>query len=409
MNTRPSRRTSERSNDRLSRTAAAIEHWWQPRSELLLGLATALLAVIASLKLSTEFYRLTVETGFSGAIDLRLRWHEVRSWFAGVPFYEQVRRISYPPQAYALFWLFLGWLSLPAARWLWAAATVLVLGGLVWVLLRASEARSGRERAFVVACILSMNAVGVSVGNGQVTLHLMLALLAGLALLRDPRVTVARDGWAGVLLAASLAKFTLTAPFAWVVILWARRVRPLLFIVAAYVIMTLVAAAYQPHGPLELLRHWAALNRTRLGRGYGNVATALAGLGLGELAPLVGIALVLLLGLWIVRHRDLDAWILLGVSALIARFWTYHLVYDDALILLPMITLFRITKRTASDPRERVLAGVLLAIAVLAMLAPARMEISRPPLNWLFIGGHVLVWLAMFGFLVRIGRRSAAG
>jgi hypothetical protein len=41
-------------------------------------------------------------------------------------------------------------------------------------------------------------------------------------------------------------------------------------------------------------------------------------------------------------------WLLLGVTALVARFWTYHRWYDDLLILLPMIALFRIAQQRPS-------------------------------------------------------------
>ena len=45
------------------------------------------------------------------------------------------------------------------------------------------------------------------------------------------------------------------------------------------------------------------------------------------------ISLILLggLGAWVYRFRRVDVWLLIGVSAVIARLWTYHRTYDDLL------------------------------------------------------------------------------
>ncbi|MFQ5936741.1 MAG: hypothetical protein ACE5LB_10055, partial [Acidiferrobacterales bacterium] len=60
---------------------------------------------------------------------------------------------------------------------------------------------------------------------------------------------------------------------------------------------------------------------------------------------------------------------LIGVSAIVARFWVYHRAYDDMLLLLPMITLFRIAKQDTVGNGDSVVAGVLLAVTMIAMFA----------------------------------------
>ena len=50
------------------------------------------------------------------------------------------------------------------------------------------------------------------------------------------------------------------------------------------------------------------------------------------------------------------------------------------------------------------ISGALLAVGITAMLAPARMELAAPPFNWIFIGGHVLVWLFLLFFLVFVAQ-----
>ncbi|MCJ7620122.1 MAG: hypothetical protein MUP64_07900 [Anaerolineae bacterium] len=112
------------------------------------------------------------------------------------------------------------------------------------------------------------------------------------------------------------------------------------------------------------------------------------------------------LGFWTYEHRKGDFWILLGVTALVARMWTYHRVYDDVLVLLPMVALFRIAKREAASQGASVAAGLLLAATILAMLAPARWEHFAWPWSFAFTGGHTLVWIVVLGFLLDRARRD---
>ena len=391
--------------------------WWSRNGSHVLHAGAAMLAAVAALKLGTELYRLVADPGFTGAIDLRLRHTEVRQWFAGQPVYITLSRIMYPPQAYAVLWPFLGWLELPAARWLWAGTTVVVLVWLCRIAVRETGAcTAGRAAsALAVTMILSMNAVGVTVGNGQVSLHVVTALVAGLLLLRR-----ADAGWLTDLAAAGLLLFaaikpTLTAPFAWVALVTTQRARPLVLTAAGYIVLTLIAARFQPEPAYGLVRQWLAQDRPVFSTGYGDIQSMLAFLGRDSWAMPLAVLLLTGLGVWTWRQREVDVWILIGVAALVARFWMYHRVYDDVLILLPMVALFRIAVGRAPDVTQhatRAYAGTLLGIAIVAMLAPARLETAAPPLNWLFIGGHIAVWLVMLAFLVgaasAVVRRTAS-
>jgi hypothetical protein len=90
----------------------------------------------------------------------------------------------------------------------------------------------------------------------------------------------------------------------------------------------------------------------------------------------------------------------------VARLWTYHRSYDDLLILLPMVALFRIAKRGTSTDGGAVAAGALLAVTVLTMLTPHRLEAYPPPWNVLYTGGHAVVWIVVLAFLLDRARRE---
>lgn len=90
------------------------------------------------------------------------------------------------------------------------------------------------------------------------------------------------------------------------------------------------------------------------------------------------------------------------------RFCTYHNMYDDALILLPMICLFRIASCSEKETTNDMIAGGLLALTVIVMILPARMIHFRSPWQYVFTLGHTIVWLLVLPFLVQCIRKVKA-
>jgi hypothetical protein len=88
------------------------------------------------------------------------------------------------------------------------------------------------------------------------------------------------------------------------------------------------------------------------------------------------------------------------VTAYVARFWAYHRWYDDALILLPMVTLFRIAKQGPTDFGGDIVAGFLLGITLLAVLAPGGLFLFPPPWDMWYVTAQISVWFAGLAFLL---------
>ncbi len=105
-------------------------------------------------------------------------------------------------------------------------------------------------------------------------------------------------------------------------------------------------------------------------------------------------------------NRKADIWIVLGVTAIVARLWTYHRLYDDLLIIIPVVALFRIFRSGGLSPRERAIAGALLFISWLALLSLGFFLRLEPPVGTIFRTGTVAVWLALLVFLVYYTHRS---
>jgi hypothetical protein len=365
----------------------------------------AVLALFALLKLTSEFWRLVWDTSVLGANDLHLRHTQVHRWFAGSPVYAELHKALYPPASYAMLWIPLGWLDFTPARWLWAGSSVVMLGWLAWLIVRESGAETRLERAFAALLLLSMNATGVTIGNGQLILHCLPFLLTGLLLLRRGRGDWRNDLLAALLMLVALVKPSITAFFFWAVLFWPRRLRPAVLVVSGYVALTLFAAAFQGAGVPALMAGWLRNSAGVAARlGYGNLEMWFADVGLPGWGVPASVLVLCLLGVWTYAHRDADIWVSLGVIAIVARMGVYHMVYDDLLVLLPMVALFRIAKRGEAEGGSDLVAGVLLAVLVLAMLAPARLQFSSSPWLPLFVAGHVSVWLVVLLFLLRQAR-----
>jgi hypothetical protein len=183
-----------------------------------------------------------------------------------------------------------------------------------------------------------------------------------------------------------------------------KRPRTAVLIALAYVGVTVFAASFQEAGLTTVLRDW--LSNPGLGHlGESNLQAWLSSLGLKQWSLPAAMVVLAAFGLWTYRHRHVDLWLLIGVSALVARFWTYHRWYDDLLILLPVMTLFRIAKEAPSDG-TKVLAGALFAATLLAMLAPGGLYLFPHPWNTLYIAGQVVVWCAVLIFLLHRARRE---
>jgi hypothetical protein len=85
-----------------------------------------------------------------------------------------------------------------------------------------------------------------------------------------------------------------------------------------------------------------------------------------------------------------------------ARFWTYHGWYDDVLILLPMITLFRMTRHPVKKSDHSITAGALFALMLLSIMAPGGRYLFPNPWNKIYIFGQVGLWLTVLLLLLKV-------
>lgn len=372
----------------------------------MLRTAIALMAIAAIVWLSYESWRLLFQQDELGAGDMKLVQSGVKGWIRGVDPYIIEWGAAYPPASFMMLWPLLGWLGEEPARWFWAATTLAALGMLIYYLVVESGAHSLLERIFIGLLPLSAYAIGATIGNGQVGIHILSALLAGLLLLRK------ESNWrnnvlAAVLLLFSLAKPSISAPFFWIVLFVPKRLAPALILVLGYSALTLLAGSFQSTNLMVLFQQW--MRESSLIAAYwgtSNTSIWLSRLGLVEWMTPTSLVIIGALGVWIWRHRQNDLWLLLGVTAIAARLWSYHMWYDDLLILLPMVALFRISKLNPYADDSDVIAGVLFGATLLLMLAPGGLYLFPSPWNMLYVTIQVIDWVLVLIFLVERARHA---
>jgi hypothetical protein len=334
-----------------------------------------------------------------------LRHDEVQRWFSGRPVYSELNTAVYPPASYVLLWPLLGWLAVSPARWLWAVATVAALSWLIYLLIQESGAETPLERVFVALIPLAIYPTGATIGNGQLIVLLLPTLVAALVRLRRQR------GWredllVAVLILITLVKPSISVPFFWILLFVPSTPRPAALVSLGYLLLTLFAVTFQNPSLPTLLRDWLArVSILAMTGGYADLHSLLATLRLDNWSLFASSLVLSALGVWIYLHRKKDIWLLLGVTALVARSWTYHGWYDDLLILLPMVALFRVAKR-APVVKEGVIAGALFAITLLVMLAPGGLFLFPPPWNTLYMVGQIIVWIIGLIFLLALAQRE---
>lgn len=375
---------------------------------LLLQIAVVLVAIGTPLRLLRVFSDLVWDLGRGSAIDLKARYLEVQTWFAGLPVYGgAVHSADYPPASYATLWPFLGWLPLAQSRWLWAATILIGLGCLAYVITRADKAGAATQWLFVALLPFAVYPTTANIVLGQLTIHCLASLMAGLLLLHSGRGRWWEDVLAAMLFIAALAKPTISGPFFWLFLFVPGRLRPAAFVLLGYVALTLFAASFQEASLLELLKGWRAQeSQISVQEGHANLSGLLLAIGLKKAILPAALLSLLALGAWVWRHRKVDFWLLAGVTGLVTRLCVHHRSQDDLLILLPMIALLRLAKHPPASDGTDVTAGLLFALTWITMLAPVDLLLRIPALRpWMAIWLGAL-WVMTLLFLLGQARKE---
>ncbi|MGD1904964.1 MAG: hypothetical protein ACFB0C_03115 [Leptolyngbyaceae cyanobacterium] len=365
---------------------------WSRYGQRLLQVGIGLMVAAALWRLGLELPRLIWGQGKFDAVDLISRHREVEHWFAGSPVYGVLPNGDYPPASYSILLPWVGWLSREATRWFWAVTTLLMLGWFGWLGMRESRAATLSEKVFIALMPFALYPASAGIRVGQVANHLMPFLVLGLLLMQRPRKGWGQDLLAAALFIFALVKPTVSAPFIWVVCFMPGRWRPILLVSVGYLALALLAGQYQAGNLLTLHLDWLSHAGTQLGtRGHASIHTWLEAMGLSDWMLPASLLLFGLAGIWTAFYRQARPWILFSVAALVARFWVDHLVFDDVLLWIPLIALFRLARLDAT-PWVQLTAALFFTLNWFALMAPARFLVDSHHLSSLAVPIQTAIW-----------------
>jgi hypothetical protein len=401
--------------------AERLRSVWNRHGNAVLLVMAAWMAVTGFLRLRYGFHLLV---GVGAGVDMKTRAAEVQQWFFGAQVYGVLEYAEYPPASYMMLWPMVGWLPRPAANWLWGALLAASIAVLVVLCVRESGASTWQQRLFVALLPLPLYATEMTAWYGQLSVQVTALLLVGLLLLHQRPASWPGDVLAGCLLLLSLVKPTVSAPFFWLVVFVPSRIRPAALVVGGYLLLTWAALSFQQESAATVVQQWLALAGSPLSvlDGSSNVHKWLALAGLESMLAFVSLALLAGLGVWAMYHRSIDIWLLLGVTALVARLWTDHRPHDDFLLLIPMIGLFRLASDHRLDQGARTVAALIFGALLLAGMAPQWLVapgtwhlapdwVHTPALSrltQLHEVGQTALWLGTLGFLLHLARLERA-
>jgi hypothetical protein len=373
---------------------------WSRHGPKIRLLGVLYLALSAASRVSYALPRLLRDIEEWSALDLKYRVNEVHTWFSGSPVYGVVDGAVYPPASHAILWPFMGWLNLEGARYVWAIPTIAAATAIAWVMYRAASAASARDRLLVAGLALATYSLQICLFVGQMGMHVVAFAVLGAALLVAPNPRRGKDLLAATLLAGALVKPTLSLPLVVVALIAAGRLRPVLLLGGVYALLTAIATLAQPADIITLIRDWLAIASTRVPfeDGVPNIHFLLYRAGLPSLMTTASMVVLAALAAWTWTRRQADPWILLGVAGIVARLWAHSTLYDDAILLLPALALFRIA---FTDPAPRTAAAAaFFAAAWATLLTPTWMYYGMDAsVVRLIHAGQTALWVAVLVFL----------
>ena len=269
----------------MSNKLLQIEKWWNALKIRALIFLSYLMALLALLKLGDEFARLLFEVHENSAVDLKIFAIFTQDWFAGHPVYKIHPFATYPPASYVILWPLFGNFTVGVLRIVWAIISV---GLLIWLAkfsIRAGRAQSkSRPIQYFLALIpLSFNSLGVTIGNGQLTLIIIALIWFSIKI-----ATEEKDSRSGQLVAAflflmALVKPSLSVPILLAISICSWHFMPSLAAAAGNGLVTLFSSLFQAVDIINLLSDWIG-RAVEIDLGYANIHNWLRSIEMQQLS-----------------------------------------------------------------------------------------------------------------------------
>jgi len=327
------------------------------------------------------------------------RQYQVQLQFAP---YVDIRQVAlpynHPPFEALLFWP-LAYLSFFPAYLVWNLLNAIMLTVGVAIVKRTFKEVSDLHNWFLFLAVCAFPPIAIALMQGQDSVVLMFFATAGLILLERKR-----DAAAGVALAVCLFKLQIALPLT--LILALRRPRLLAGFAPAAAALTVISVTMVGwNGMVQYVDYVLKLEKTGAGGAiqassmpnlHGLIASTL-GQGKGPFVTWSTIAAsVVAVGLaaWLVRSRNASVRFLFAVASITAILVSYHAIWHDLSLLVPVVLLLFAAPSTEQTQEVRSDATLLILLYAILWISTYWTRLSPiwalPALLWLFRKRDVL-------------------
>lgn len=366
------------------------------RSDRIIFWLALLLGLLTLAYLARGFYVLTLHSG--GAKDLYYRWKEQLYIYRGVfpyiatgnsplvdPDLGPIRSSGYLPWSFFAGFVLLPPIPFALLRWYHALLNLISIAVLAVFAYQIGRPFGKLQAGLAIAACLALGNTSNALGNGQYVM-IINAFLIGMYWLLQKK----HSALAGLFLGVALLKPTISMFYFFVLLArrkFAAAATCCLYLLATSCIIGLLVKV----SPIAMISNVVGVSAYYAGNGYSNV-NVLLHLGI---PPLVAVLLSLLifstvtfvLFNWFKNHSLL---FLFAIAALMGRLATYHLLYDNVMLVFLALALMQLALKIPSKSNI-----LLLGLLLLSLLVPGRLASSA-----VAQGMQTLIWLATFFYLL---------
>lgn len=381
---------------------------------LIIKISVLVLTIISTVWLIHQFCRLFFESSFiwqssvKGGIDLLSRYKEFHYWIDGDLVYGKIKTSVYPPASYVMLAPLLIWSDIQIIKVILSIGYIISLFFLIKIIITKSGCTGKFNMVFAGLIPLAMYPAGASIGNGQITLLIFPFLLYGILLVKDEKSSLSKDLLFSFLILVSLIKPNISAPFLWIALIFASRLRPVILVIGGYLLLTMISIYFQDQPTDIIIKNYISSVQGMLFsteyKSYDPANILMKYIVENRFLIPVSIILFFILGWWIYTSKRTDIWLLLGVTAILTRYLSYHRWYDDILILIPIITLLRYLNNENSGRLTKYFSFTLLSLTLLFTMAPGGFYLFSEPYKSIYMILQNVIFLTTLIFFIILTR-----
>ncbi|MGJ5628764.1 glycosyltransferase 87 family protein [Nostoc sp. CALU 1950] len=350
---------------------------------------STILSLLCLAYFTKGFYHLIFDP--TGAKDLHSRWQEQQYIYRGLYPYD-MRKDSpqiiaelgpiisggYPPWAFFTGFVVFPPISWELTRWYHAFLNIISLSILGWFAYQIGRPYGKLKAWFTTVACLSISSHTTTLGLGQYGI-IINALLIGVFCFLQNRQNII----AGLLLGLALAKPNISALYFFVLIV-RKQTRSVLACCLYILVASSVIGGLVKLSPIYMLFSEIQVASYFVQSGSSGI-NILMNLGINPAVAIILSGLlatsIILLVLFCIKNSNLIY--LFAIASVIGRLWTYHLIYDNVMLIFLLIAVIKMTWDKPNQSNIVVLSLVLMSLVIPAKIAEFPYAIILQSVIWI--------------------------